>query len=46
MLSLITLFDGNFGTENDGEDLRLQTTLAVAISFRLMTKQAPMAGLF
>jgi hypothetical protein len=45
-LSLTTLFDGNFGTDNDGEDLHLQQTLAVAIPIRLMIEQAPtMAGL-
>jgi hypothetical protein len=41
LMSLTTLFDGNFGTENDGEEFHLQPTLAVAFPFRLMIKQAP-----
>ena len=45
ILSLTTLFDGNFGTDNDGEDWHLQLTLTVAIPIRLMTEQAPESGL-
>jgi hypothetical protein len=41
MVSLITLSDGNFGTENDGEDSYLKPTVTVAFPFCLMTKKAP-----
>jgi hypothetical protein len=45
MVSLITLFDGNFGTENSGEESYLQLTIAVTFPFHMMTKQAPTVGL-
>jgi hypothetical protein len=33
MASLVTLFVGDFGTENDGEELHLQPSVAVTFPF-------------